>query len=235
MKKKIIIPVVVIIILLVIGLVYMNQSQESSLTPTPTETPVPTETPTPTPEPTPTVTPVSDEGLQYEFDLYVETYKYDNGVTDEDLRNNQDTRYLMYEDIYSSGYDHVDAAKEQEEGCTHEFIEEFRQYSLDRNLEKIPDPNATEPPADTSGKYEVSPGVYNDGTTRELTPEEMDNMTIEEKRAYSDANAKQAGFQSYDDVDKISEEKTQEAFDILTDPNNPYVQEILEYKASLNN
>src|SRR5699024_1223112 len=108
MKKKIIIPVIVIIILLVIGLVYMNKSQESSLTPIPTETPAPTATPTPTPEPTPTVTPVSDEGLQYEFDLYVETYKYDNGITDEDLRNNQDTRYAMYEWIYSSGYDHWD-------------------------------------------------------------------------------------------------------------------------------
>ena len=232
MKKKIIIPVIAVILLLVVGLVYMNQSQENSLTPIPTETPAPTATPTPTPETTPTATPVNADSLEYEFDLYVETYKYDNGVTDEDLRNNQDTRYLMYEDIYSSGYDHWDAAKEQEEGCTHEFIEEFRQYSLDRNLEKIPDPNATEPPADTSGKYEVSPGVYNDGTTRELTSEEVANMTIEERRAYVEANSKQLGG---GDVTEISEEKTQEAFDILTDPNNPYVQEILEYKASLNN
>ena len=232
MKKNIIIPVIAVILLLVVGLVYMNQSQENSLTPIPTETPAPTATPTPTPETTPTATPVNADSLEYEFDLYVETYKYDNGVTDEDLRNNQDTRYLMYEDIYSSGYDHWDAAKEQEEGCTHEFIEEFRQYSLDRNLEKIPDPNATEPPADTSGKYEVSPGVYNDGTTRELTSEEVANMTIEERRAYVEASSKQLGG---GDVTEISEEKTQEAFDILTDPNNPYVQEILEYKASLNN
>lgn len=233
MKKKIIIPVVVIIILLVIGLVYMNQSQESSLTPTPTETPVPTETPTPNNfNETKISTP---ESASYQFDVHVENYKYANDITDEDLRNNQDTRYAMYEDIYLSGYDHVDAAKEQEEGCTNEFIEEFRQYSLDRNLEKIPDPNATEPPADTSGKYEVSPGVYNDGTTRELTPEEVENMTIEERRAYSDAVAKELGGQSYDDIDKITEEEAQEAFDDLTDPNNPYIQEILEYKASLNN
>lgn len=97
-----------------------------------------------------------------------------------------------------------------------------------------PTPAAAETTSDTGEKYEVSPGVYNDGTTRELTPEEMDNMTIEEKRAYAEANAKQAGFQSYDDVDKISEEATQEAFDMLDDPNNPYIQEILEYKASLN-
>lgn len=226
MKKKIIIPVIVIIILLVIGLVYMNQSQESSLTPNTTPTPTPTETPVPTETP---------ESASYQFDVHVENYKYANDITDEDLRNNQDTRYAMYEDIYLSGYDHVDAAKEQEEGCTNEFIEEFRQYSLDRNLEKIPDPNATEPPADTSGKYEVSPGVYNDGTVRKPSIEEWESMTREEQDIWDEAYRKQLGFQSYDDIDKISEEATQEAFDDLTDPNNPYVQEILEYKASLNN
>lgn len=95
-----------------------------------------------------------------------------------------------------------------------------------------PTPAAAETTSDTGEKYEVSPGVYNDGTTRELTPEEMDNMTIEEKRAYSDAVSKELGG---GDVSDISEEKTQEAFDILNDPNNPYIQEILEYKASLNN
>lgn len=157
-------------------------------------------------------------------------------VSEEDLRNNQDTRYAMYEDIYSSGYDHVDAAKEQEEGCDNEFVEEFRQYSLDRNLEKIPDPNATETPSDTSGstgeKYEVSPGVYNDGTTRELTSEEVENMTIEEQRAYAEATSELIGDGVVQD---ISEEATQEAFDDLSDPNNPYIQDFLEYKASLNN
>ena len=51
MKKKIIIPVIAVILLLVVGLVYMNKSRESSLTPIPTETPAPTATPTPTPEP----------------------------------------------------------------------------------------------------------------------------------------------------------------------------------------
>ena len=125
MKKKIIIPVVVVILLLVAGLVYMNKSQESSLTPIPTETPAPTATPTPTPEPTPTVTPVSDEGLQYKFDLYVETYKYDNGVTDEDLRNNQDTRYDMFYWIWKSGYTYADAETEQADGCTNEFVQQY--------------------------------------------------------------------------------------------------------------
>lgn len=209
---------IVVILLLVVGLVYVGKSQENSLTPTPTATPAPTETQTP--------------AASYQFNVYVATYMEEHRVSEEDLRNNQDTRYAMYEDIYSSGYDHVDAAKEQEEGCDNEFIEEFRQYSLDRNLEKIPDPNATEPPADTSGKYEVSPGVYNDGTTRELTSEEVENMTIEEQRAYAEATSELIGDGVVQD---ISEEATQEAFDMLNDPNNPYIQEILDYKASLNN
>lgn len=119
------IPVIVIILLLVVGLVYMRKSQANSLTPTPTETPAPTATPTPTPEPTPTVTPVSDEGLQYKFDLYVETYKYDNGVTDEDLRNNQDTRYDMFYWIWKSGYTYADAETEQADGCTNEFVQQY--------------------------------------------------------------------------------------------------------------
>lgn len=231
--KKWIAAAVVVVLVIAAAIWYKAGSAPAVVeTPETAATPAPTATPTPTPEPTPTATPVNADSLEYEFDLYVETYKYDNGVTDEDLRNNQDTRYLMYEDIYSSGYDHWDAAKEQEEGCTHEFIEEFRQYSLGRNLEQIPDPTATETP-DNSGKYEVSPGVYNDGTTRELTPEEVENMTIEEQRAYANAVAKELS--SGGSVTDISEEKTQEAFDILNDPNNPYVQEILEYKASLNN
>lgn len=98
-----------------------------------------------------------------------------------------------------------------------------------------PTPAAAETTSDTGEKYEVSPGVYNDGTVRKPSTEEWETYTDEEKAIWREANAKQLGFQSYDDVDKISEEKTQEAFDILNDPNNPYIQEILEYKASLNN
>ena len=95
-----------------------------------------------------------------------------------------------------------------------------------------PTPVAAETTSDTGEKYEVSPGVYNDGTTRELTSEEVANMTIEERRAYADAVSKQLGG---GDVSDISEEATQEAFDDLYDPNNPYIQDFLEYKASLNN
>lgn len=133
MNKKTIIPVVVIIILLVIGLVYINQSQESSLTPTPTETPVPTETPTPTPEPTPTVTPVSDEGLQYKFDLYVETYKYDNSLTDEQL-NDEATKAALFKWIYDCGYSAGKADEEKADGCTNALLPEYVEWcSTDAN------------------------------------------------------------------------------------------------------
>ena len=66
-----------------------------------------------------------DDGLQFEFDLYVETYKYDNGVTDEDLRNNQDTRYDMFYWIWKSGYTYADAETEQADGCTNEFVQQY--------------------------------------------------------------------------------------------------------------
>lgn len=98
-----------------------------------------------------------------------------------------------------------------------------------------PTPAAAETTSETDEKYEVSPGVYNDGTTRELTVEEWESMTKEEQDAWEKAAMKELGGKSWDDLDKISEEETQEAFDILNDPNNPYIQEILEYKASLNN
>lgn len=80
---------------------------------------------------------------------------------------------------------------------------------------------------DTSGKVEVSPGVYNDGTTRELTSEEVANMTIEEQRVYAEARGKEAGFQSYGDIPQISEEDTQDAIDSFN-PDNPYIQDIID-------
>lgn len=216
MKKWIVAAVVVVI---VIAAVWYKAGSAPAVAETPetAATPAPTATPTPTPEPTPTATPTD-----YEFTGYVESYKQENAITDEDLRNNQDTRYAMYEDIYLSGYDHVDAAKEQEEGCTHEFIEEFRQYSLDRNLEKIPDPNATEPPADTSGKYEVSPGVYNDGTVRKPSNEEWETYTDEEKEIWMQANKKQLGVLTEDETQEVGKE-AMENFNL----DNPYIQDII--------
>ena len=200
MKKKIIIPVVVIIILLVIGLVYMNKSQESSLTPIPTETPAPTATPTPTPEPTPTVTPVSDEGLQYKFDLYVETYKYDNGVTDEDLRNNQDTRYDMFYWIWKSGYTYADAETEQADGCTNEFVQQYIDwyYAFSNGTLDTGDTTTTDNGSSTgsSGWYEDTDGdMVISGDAYESMKEQIEAQGGEILETQEDADRKNAEIQ----------------------------------------
>lgn len=129
MKKWIVAAVVVVLVIAAAVWYKAGSAPAVAETPETAATPAPTATP----EPTPTATPVSDEGLQYKFDLYVETYKYDNGVTDEDLRNNQDTRYAMYEEIYLSGYDPDDARSDQEAGCTNEFLAGFLDYVQIRN------------------------------------------------------------------------------------------------------
>lgn len=132
--KKWIAAAVVVVLVIAAAIWYKVGSAPAVVeTPETAATPAPTATPTPTPEPTPTATPVNADSLEYEFDLYVETYKYDNGVTDEDLRNNQDTRYAMYEEIYLSGYDPDDARSDQEAGCTNEFLAGFLDYVQIRN------------------------------------------------------------------------------------------------------
>ncbi|MFR7451780.1 MAG: hypothetical protein ACLUUL_06705 [Gemmiger sp.] len=132
--KKWIVAAVVVVIIIAAAVWYKARSSSAVVeTPETAATPAPTATPTPTPEPTPTATPVNADSLEYEFDLYVETYKYDNGITDEDLRNNQDTRYAMYEEIYLSGYDPDDARSDQEAGCTNEFLAGFLDYVQVRN------------------------------------------------------------------------------------------------------
>lgn len=132
--KKWIAAAVVVVLVIAAAIWYKAGSAPAVVeTPETAATPAPTATPTPTPEPTPTATPVNADSLEYEFDLYVETYKYDNGVTDEDLRNNQDTRYDMYEEIYLSGYDPDDARSDQEAGCTNEFLAGFLDYVQVRN------------------------------------------------------------------------------------------------------
>ena len=132
--KKWIAAAVVVVLVIAAAIWYKAGSAPAVVeTPETAATPAPTATPTPTPEPTPTATPVNADSLEYEFDLYVETYKYDNGITDEDLRNNQDTRYAMYEEIYLSGYDPDDARSDQEAGCTNEFLAGFLDYVQIRN------------------------------------------------------------------------------------------------------
>ena len=124
--KKWIAAAVVVVLVIAAAIWYKAGSAPAVVeTPETAATPAPTATPTPTPEPTPTATPVNADSLEYEFDLYVETYKYDNGVTDEDLRNNQDTRYDMFYWIWKSGYTYADAETEQADGCTNEFVQQY--------------------------------------------------------------------------------------------------------------
>lgn len=92
------------------------------------------------------------------------------------------------------------------------------------------DPTATETPADTSGSGEYTIENYN-----KITDEEWAAMSDEEKQKWREVRNESLGGQSWDDLDKITEEEAQEAFDDLYDPNNPYIQDFLEYKASLNN
>ena len=98
MKKWIVAAVVVVI---VIAAVWYKAGSAPAVAETPetAATPIPTATP----EPAPTATPVSDEGLQYEFDLYVETYKYDNSLTDEQL-DDEATKAALFKWIYECGY-----------------------------------------------------------------------------------------------------------------------------------
>lgn len=124
--KKWIAAAVVVVLVIAAAIWYKAGSTPAVVeTPETAATPAPTATPTPTPEPTPAATPVNADSLEYEFDLYVETYKYDNGVTDEDLRNNQDTRYDMFYWIWKSGYTYADAETEQADGCTNEFVQQY--------------------------------------------------------------------------------------------------------------
>ena len=124
--KKWIAAVVVVVLVLAAAVWYKAGSAPAVVeTPETAATPAPTAPPAPTPEPTPAATPVDADSLDYEFDVYVETYKYDNGVTDEDLRSSQDTRYDMFYWIWKSGYTYADAETEQADGCTNEFVQQY--------------------------------------------------------------------------------------------------------------
>lgn len=124
--KKWIAAAVVVVLVLAAAVWYKAGSAPAVVeTPETAATPAPTATPTPTPEPTPAATPVNADSPDYEFDVYVETYKYDNAVTDEDLRSSQDTRYDMFYWIWKSGYTYADAETEQADGCTNEFVQQY--------------------------------------------------------------------------------------------------------------
>lgn len=128
MKKWIVAAVVVVI---VIAAVWYKAGSAPAVAETPetAATPIPTATP----EPAPTATPVSDEGLQYEFDLYVETYKYDNSLTDEQL-NDEATKAALFKWIYDCGYSAGQADEEKADGCTNVLLPEYVEWcSTDAN------------------------------------------------------------------------------------------------------
>lgn len=182
MKKKIIIPVIAVILLLAVGLVYMNQSQENSLTPTPTTTPASTETPETAATPTPTDT----EGLQFEFDLYVETYKYDNSLTDEQL-NDEATKVEMFKWIYDCGYSAGQADEEKADGCTNALLPEYVEWcSTDANEYIVEDTTQSDTTQNT------------DGLSQELIDK---GLHYNEEGALVDAN----GNYSMDDDDDLYE------------------------------
>lgn len=89
-----------------------------------------------------------------------------------------------------------------------------------------PTPAAAETTSDTGEKYEVSPGVYNDGTVRTPSIEEWESMTEEERSIWNNAYSKSLGGVSYDDLHHITEEETQDAIDSFN-PDNPYIQDII--------
>lgn len=128
--KKWIAAVVVVVIVIAAAVWYKAGSAPAAV-----ETPETAATPAPvaTPEPTPTATPVSDEGLQYEFDLYVETYKYDNSLTDEQL-NDEATKAALFKWIYDCGYSAGKADEEKADGCTNALLPEYVEWcSTDAN------------------------------------------------------------------------------------------------------
>lgn len=74
-----------------------------------------------------------DEGIQYEFDLYVETYKYDNSLTDEQL-NDEATKAALFKWIYDCGYSAGQADEEKADGCTNALLPEYVEWcSTDAN------------------------------------------------------------------------------------------------------
>lgn len=213
--KKWIAAAVVVVLVIAAAVWYKAGSAPAAVeTPETAATPSPTATPTPTPEPTPTATPVNADSLEYEFDLYVETYKYDNGVTDEDLRNNQDTRYAMYEWIYLSGYTHWDAEEEQEEGCDNEFIADYIQYGYDRNTGKLDTPTSTENPSDT-GDSDKSWGDMTDAEKEEYL-----NKVMEQTGAVG--SLEEAG------GEHVTDEEFKEFMDETWNVDNPYIKDIID-------
>ena len=202
--KKWIAAAVVVVLVIAAAIWYKAGSAPAVVeTPETAATPAPTATPTPTPEPTPTATPTD-----YEFTGYVESYKQENGITDEDLRNNQDTRYAMYEEIYLSGYDPDDARSDQEAGCTNEFLAGFLDYVQVRNTTGFnTEAETTDENVDKNSPEYIKKAYNQEGKT--LTPAlEADGCYVDGDGIIRNPNGSPVTF---DDPDDLPEGFTYEA------------------------
>lgn len=192
--KKWIAAAVVVVLVIAAAIWYKAGSAPAVVeTPETAATPIPTATP----EPTPTATPVSDEGLQYEFDLYVETYKYDNSLTDKQL-NDEATKAALFKWIYDCGYSAGKADEEKADGCTNALLPEYVEWcSTDAN------------------EYIVEDTTQN---TEGLTQDQIDRgLHYDEEGLLVDAN----GNYSMDNDDDLYENSQNG----ITDPDDPMSNE----------
>ena len=199
MKKWI--TAAVVVVLVIAAAVWYKAGSAPAVVETPetAATPIPTATP----EPAPTATPVSDEGLQYEFDLYVETYKYDNSLTDEQL-NDEATKAALFKWIYDCGYSAGKADEEKADGCTNVLLPEYVEWcSTDAN------------------EYIVEDTAQNTDTTQStegLTQDQIDRrLHYNEEGSLVDAN----GNYSMEDPDALYEGSQNG----ITDPDDPMSNE----------
>lgn len=147
MKKWI--AAAVVVVLVIAAAVWYKAGSAPAVAETPETAATPA--PTATPEATPAATPVSDEGLQYEFDLYVETYKYDNSLTDEQL-NDEATKAALFKWIYDCGYSAGKADEEKADGCTNALLPEYVEWcSTDANEYIVEDTAQSDTTQNTDG------------------------------------------------------------------------------------
>lgn len=105
-----------------------------------------------------------DEGLQYEFDLYVETYKYDNSLTDEQL-NDEATKAALFKWVYDCGYSAGQADEEKADGCTNALLPEYVEWcSTDANEYIVEDTAQSDTTQNTDGlsQEQIDAGLHYD-------------------------------------------------------------------------
>lgn len=206
MKKWIAAAVVVV---LVIAAVWYKAGSAPAVAETPetAATPIPTATP----EPAPTATPVSDEGLQYEFDLYVETYKYDNSLTDEQL-NDEDTKAALFKWIYDCGYSAGKADEEKADGCTNVLLPEYVEWcSTDANEYIVEDAaQNTDTTQNTEGLSQelIDKGLHYD--EEGLLVDANGNYSMDNDDALNDGSSNMP-----ENIDEITHEFTQKVHEMF--------------------